>query len=32
VFDPSAQNLGWLALALVVIVAVAVTLHRWLAR
>lgn len=32
VFDPSAQNFAWLALALAVIVAAAFTLHRWLAR
>jgi phosphatidylserine/phosphatidylglycerophosphate/cardiolipin synthase-like enzyme/uncharacterized membrane protein YdjX (TVP38/TMEM64 family) len=32
VFNPSAQNVAWLALALVVIVAAALTLHRWLAR
>lgn len=32
VFNPSAQNLAWLALALLAIVAVAFTLHRWLVR
>jgi uncharacterized membrane protein YdjX (TVP38/TMEM64 family) len=32
VFDPSPQNLAWLALALAVIVAGAFTLHRWLVR
>lgn len=32
VFEPSAANLGWLALALAVIVGVGITLFRWLSR